>query len=520
MNEQHEPWITLGEYTDDWGNKVPVGLPLRDMRVHASLIGTTGSGKSTLSRNLALQAFDLGSTVVVIEPHGDLILDPTEGILAALPPTALRRVVLVDLDSPWPPQINLATAGLATNRDVAVTTAMRCIRVAEEASWGGAVRMREILEHALHLLLAVYGYDASMVHLQRFLTDAIFRDKVLSQASDDVGESRSYWRRLSEKLANTRSKNADDMLEVPLRRTGKLLRDARFRRSLCLPSLGRELRIAPLLDSQEPLMILVPLQAAKLGDEAKRVFGTLFMQMITNAFMARARQEATARRQTLIIIDEFADLAGGEVGAMVKVLLAQARKFGASVVLATQSIYQLPPDVKTEVRSNTNVKIILRTSGADDAKEAVLNLSSDQLTPNDIQSIERFHGYSRVMVHGAPQPPFYFKASPPLKLKENDDGYYQEMPLKPQVSGELRRARKLAKDDEEKAITFLASLDEKTFRGVVREYAQVGKYAAETLLADPSCKPDPVGRALLISRYRIGLPAWLYEAQYRRLRFR
>lgn len=166
-----EPWVILGEYADDWGHRVPVGLPLRD---------------------LALQAFALGSTVV-IEPHGDLILDPQEGILAALPPEALGRVVVVDLTSPWPPQVNLAAAGLAAGRSVAVDTAMRCIHVVEGASWNSAVRMREILEHTLHLLLAVYGHQASLAHLQRFLTDAPFRRAVLSRAGDDVGESRAYW---------------------------------------------------------------------------------------------------------------------------------------------------------------------------------------------------------------------------------------------------------------------------------------------------------------------------------------
>lgn len=512
-----EPWIILGEYTDDWGNKVPVGLPLRDLRVHASVLGTTGSGKSTFSRNLALQAFDLGATVVVIEPHGDLILDPKEGILAALPPEALRQVVVADLTSPWPPQINLAAAGLSAGRSVAVDTAMRCIRVVEEASWSGAVRMREILEHALHLLLAVYGYETSMVHLQRFLTDVVFRDKVLARAGDEVGESRAYWRRLAGKLEDSRSRGAGDVMDVPLRRVGKFLREDRFRRSLALPSLGRELKIAPLLDG-EPTMILVPLQANRLGEEAKRVFGTLFMQMVTNAFMARSSQAAEERRQTVVIVDEFADLAGSEVGALVKILLAQARKFGASVVLATQSIYQLPSDVIKEVRSNTNVKVVLLTQGPDDAKEAARNLASDQLSVNDLQSIERFHGYARVMVHGAPQPPFYFKGLPPLRLEGRGDDRYRERPQEPDLP-RLRELHRLARQDAEQAIARLVAMPAGEFEAFVQAQIQAGRYLAETLLADPSLEPDPVKRALRISRARFGLPWWFYEAQYRRLRF-
>lgn len=515
-----EDWIVLGTHTTDAGEEIPVGLPIKDLRVHASVLGTTGSGKSTFLRNLALQAFGLGATTVVIEPHGDLILHPREGILAAVPPDALRRAVVVDLNSPWPPQVNLVSAGLSAGRSVAVDTTMRCIQVAEEASWGAAVRMREMLEHALHVLLAVLGERASMVHLQRFLVDAPFRAKVLDRAGDEVGESRAYWLRLSEKMDAQQKKpssTSGDEMDVPLRRVGKFLRDDRFRRSLSLPGLGNELRIAPMLDSPEPMLVLVPLQAAELGEEAKRVFGTLFMQMVTHAFLAR--KAADERRQTLIIIDEFADLAGGAVGELVKILLAQARKFGASVILATQSIYQLPPDVKLEVRSNTNVKIILRIAGRDDAKEAAANLADDRLTESDLMNIERFHGYAKVMVRGAPQPPFYFASLPPISLDSGGTSVPTVVPEIQEPPAELRRLHTLARQDPEQAIAALAGMDDREFREAVRAQIAFGRYRAEVLLADPDAEPDPVQRALKVCRALYGLPWWFYEAEYRRIRF-
>jgi hypothetical protein len=513
----NEPWIVLGTTTTDAGEEVEVGLPLRDLRVHATVLGTTGSGKSTFLRNLAIQAFGLGATVVVIEPHGDLVLHPKEGIIAGLPPQLLGQVVVVDLNSPWPPQINLCAAGLSAGRAVAVDTAMRCIQVAEEASWGAAVRMREMLEHGLHLLLSVLGRGASMVHLNRFLADAPFRQEILAKAGDDVAESRDFWKRMSEKQ-ETRKSTSDEM-DVPLRRVGKFLRDDRFRRSLALPGLGNELKIAPLLDSALPRMILVPLQAAVLGEEAKRVFGTLFMQMCVHAFLART--VADERRQTLIIIDEFADLAGGAIGELVKILLAQARKFGASVVLATQSIYQLPPDVKLEVRSNTNIKIILRIAGRDDAKEAALNLGDDRLSESDLMNIERFHGYAKVMVHGSPQPPFYFASLPPVFLGDN-------AAVPPLSSGEnlpdpselqaIQAIHRMARENPEQAITRLAQMPDREFAAMVGAQITFGQQRARMLLDDPGLEPDQVRRALKISRSQYGLPWWFYEAAYRRIR--
>jgi hypothetical protein len=282
---------------------------MADLKVHTFVSGTTGSGKSTFLRNLALQAFMQGASVIVIEPHGDLILDKEEGILAAIPAGELNRVTVVDLNSAWPPQINMAAAGLGAGRSAAVQMAMGCIRVVEEASWSGAVRMREILEHALHLLLAVYGPQAGMLHLQKFLLDDGYRRQTLAAASDLVGESRDHWQRLLESF-ESRKDGGNEILEVPLRRVGGFLRDERFRRSLSLPLLHPATALdMPRLMNTPGRMILVPLQASELGQEAKRVFGTLFMQLVSNAFMARASQERESRQQTLVIIDEFADLA-------------------------------------------------------------------------------------------------------------------------------------------------------------------------------------------------------------------
>ncbi len=512
-------WIVLGHYTDSWGHVVPVGLPMSDLKVHTSVIGTTGSGKSTFLRNLALQAFMHGASVIVLEPHGDLILDKEEGILAAMPPSQLDRVAVVDLNSAWPPQINMAAAGLNAGRSAAVATAMNCIRVVENASWTGAVRMREILEHALHLLLAVHGANAGMIHLQKFLLEDSYRRQIIRTASDLVGESRDHWQRLDESFAE-RKDGGTEILEVPLRRVGGFLRDERFRRSLSLPVLSKHtsLDMAQLMNKPGQ-MILVPLQSSELGRDAKRVFGTLFMQLVTNAFMARASQERDKRQQTLVIIDEFADLAGGDVGELVNQLLAEARKFGASVVLATQALHQLPKDVKAEVKSNTNNKIVLNVSSPDDAKEAAINLAHKDITAQDVMEVAKFHGYARVMVNKAAQPAFYFKALAPLNFSQLSSFQFRnalewERPL-PGVN-ELDRLHRLEPED---AITELVRNSPQLFETTIHWQAKAGQYAAQKLLNNPDLEPDPVQRALKISRARYGLPWWFYEAYYRRLRF-
>ena len=80
-------------------------------------------------------------------------------------------------------------------------------------------------------------------------------------------------------------------------------------------------------------MLLMPLQANVLGEQAKRVVGSLMRQLLTQTFMRRGKEQ---RHPTVVIIDEFADMAGSMVGELTKTLLAEARKFGVAVVLNTR----------------------------------------------------------------------------------------------------------------------------------------------------------------------------------------
>src|SRR5439155_21995134 len=59
---------------------------------HCHIIGTSGTGKSTLLFNLIRQDIENGEGVAVLDPHGDLI----DRILGIIPESRIGDVVLVD----------------------------------------------------------------------------------------------------------------------------------------------------------------------------------------------------------------------------------------------------------------------------------------------------------------------------------------------------------------------------------------------------------------------------------------
>jgi hypothetical protein len=67
--------------TFGWGSDIPVELPDEDRRRHIYIIGQTGTGKTTLLRNLTIQDIHEWRGVGLIDPHGDL----AEDILNCIP---------------------------------------------------------------------------------------------------------------------------------------------------------------------------------------------------------------------------------------------------------------------------------------------------------------------------------------------------------------------------------------------------------------------------------------------------
>src|ERR1700722_20413862 len=86
--ENDEPISYIG-HRHAWGQTIPFGLFPRVRRQHVYCVGKSGTGKTTLLRNLILQDIEHGRGVGVIDPHGDLARD----LLDAIPPERTDHVV-------------------------------------------------------------------------------------------------------------------------------------------------------------------------------------------------------------------------------------------------------------------------------------------------------------------------------------------------------------------------------------------------------------------------------------------
>ena len=154
------------------GTPRPVRLTPADACQHVHLLGATGSGKSTLITNLALQDIEAGRGVVVVDPKGDLITD----LLDRLPEEAVDRLVLLDPDErAAPPTLNPLDGD---DPDLAVDHLVGILHRIWIAHWGP--RIDDVLRASCLTLLRRPG--ATLTDIPRLLGDPDFRRPVPCRA--------------------------------------------------------------------------------------------------------------------------------------------------------------------------------------------------------------------------------------------------------------------------------------------------------------------------------------------------
>jgi len=149
----------------DWGGDNPFGMDLSARRQHTYIIGQTGTGKSTLLRNLILQDIERGRGVAVIDPHGDL----AQEILDHIPSWRTDHVVYLDPTCTEPVGINLFRGAGDWHRVAAgIVSTFKKI-------WGDSWGPR--LEYILFATLAalIQCENTSLLGVSRMLYDARYR---------------------------------------------------------------------------------------------------------------------------------------------------------------------------------------------------------------------------------------------------------------------------------------------------------------------------------------------------------
>jgi len=376
---------------DTWGQDAPISLSAADRRHHVYAIGKSGTGKTTLLRNLIIQDIEAGRGVALIDPHGDLATE----ILDHIPRRRIEHVTYFDPSDPGhAPGLNLFARVPADRRHLVASGIVGAFKSIFPDFFGP--RMEYVFYAAVSALLDCE--NVSFLGLPRMLTDSKYRAWVVRQVKDPV--VRSFWEYEFE--AHDRHTKAE-MVSPILNKVGPLLMTPQLRNIL-----GQVRgRIDARFMMDEGRIFIANLSKGKLGADKSSLLGSLLVTQFQLAAMARADVRETERRDFFLYVDEFHSFVSDSFAA----ILAEARKYRLCLTLAHQYTAQLKREIAQAVVGNVGTFLAFRV-GHGDAEE-LQKAFGDSFPASAFTSLNNGEVYAKLLSNGRDIEPFLGRTLPP-----------------------------------------------------------------------------------------------------------
>ena len=376
------------------GARRSVALAVADARYHLHVMGATGSGKSTLLTNLVLSDIEAGRGVVVIDPKGDLITD----LCDRLPDGAESRTVLIDPEDPDAAPILNVLAG--PDPDLVVDNLVGIFRSIFAAFWGP--RTDDVLRAACLTLLryaAATGGSTSLADVPRLLADEEFRAPMVATVADDTVGLGGFWTSYD---AMSEANRAQVIGPLMNKLRAFLLRDF-VRQVVGRPDSSFDM--GQVLDGG---VCLVRVPKGILGEDTARLLGSFVVAKVWQTATHRARLGQTARVDASLVVDECQNFL--HLPRSFDEMLAEARGYRLSMVLAHQHLGQLPKELRETVSANARTKVWF-TMSPEDARALERHVAPN-VGEHDLAHLGAYVAAARLVVDGEETPAFTLTPRP------------------------------------------------------------------------------------------------------------
>ncbi len=323
------------------------GLDTQQRVLHTLIVGKTGSGKSTLVRNLIVQDIEAGRGVGLIDPHGDL----AEELLDLIPPHRRNDVVyFCPGDTSFPVGFNLLHHVSEERRPLVTSGIVQAFKGIWKDSWGP--RLEYILYAAVAALIDCQ--NVSLLGIQRMLVDPGYRAWALQQTKDPV--VRAFW---LDEFENYDKRFRREAIAPIQNKVGQLLMSPIMRN--VLGQVKNQIDARVFMD--EGKIFIANLAKGSLGEDKCHLLGALLVTAFHQAALARTNVPEGARRSFHLFIDEFQSFGTDSFAT----ILSEARKYGLHLVLSHQFSSQLSEEVRGAIFGNVGNLIAFRLGSRDAA---------------------------------------------------------------------------------------------------------------------------------------------------------
>jgi len=395
-SQMPEDGLLLG-YNVFRGVKKEVRISVADRRRHLYTVGQTGTGKTVLLENMALQDMLDGRGFAFIDPHGDAV----EHLISMVPRERTEDVIYFSpADMDFPMGLNLFEYNNPTQKDFLIQEAINMLYKLYDPQHTGIIgpRYEHWFRNAALTLMSDPG-GSTFIDIPKIFTDNNYaRQKQKFVTDPTVLE---FWQG---EMAKTSDYHKSEILGWFVSKFGAFMSNEMMRNIIGQTKSSIDLR--DVMDSGK--ILLVNLSKGRTGELNSKLLGMVFVMKFQAAAMSRAVIPEDQRRDFSLYVDEFQNFSTDSFAT----ILSEARKYHLNLIVANQFVTQLTDEIRDAVFGNVGSVISFRVS-ANDA-DFLVKQFSPVFDSEDLVKLPNYNTISRIMIGGVPSQPFSTATIPPL----------------------------------------------------------------------------------------------------------
>ncbi|TSD02581.1 MAG: hypothetical protein Athens071426_455, partial [Parcubacteria group bacterium Athens0714_26] len=365
-----------------------------DRRRHVYLMGQTGTGKSNLMANMAIDDIKAGKGVAVIDPHGDLI----DLILGLIPENRKNDVIVFDpSDLQKPVGLNMLEYDFSRPEEKTfIINEIQSIfnKLFPPETMGPM--FEQYMRNALILLMEGAIFEpATLMDVPKVFTDSNFRAVKLAQCQNPA--VKDFWEKEAVMAAGEGS--LQNITPYITSKFSNFIANDYVRPIINQAKSAFKFR--EVID--EGKILLINLSKGRIGDINAGLLGMITVGKLLMAALSRVDTEQEKRKDFYLYIDEFQNFTTDSIA----VILSEARKYRLDLVIANQFVAQLTEKIRNSVFGNVGSIIAFRV-GSDDAE-----LLEKQFMPifskEDLINMDNFNAAVKLLIEGQASKPFNIK---------------------------------------------------------------------------------------------------------------
>lgn len=382
------------------GKTSEVFLSKEDRVRHCYVIGQTGTGKTTILKNMAIQDIKNGNGICFIDPHGNDI----EDILANIPADRIDDVVYFDpAYAARPMGLNMLEydPNFPEQKIFVINELLSIFNKLFDMKTAGGPAFEQYFRNSAGLVMEDPESGSTLIEISRVMSDKAFRTLKLSKCKNPI--IKAFWENAEKTTGEASLANFVPYI------TNKF--DPFVSNDIMRPVIAQQhsvLNFREIMDKKK--ILLVNLSKGRLGDINSHLIGLLLVGKITMAALSRVDIVGKGPvNDFYLYIDEFQNVTTDSIAT----ILSEARKYRLALTVAHQYIEQLEEKIKDAVFGNVGNMIIYRVSPEN--AEIFEKQLSPTFTPADLLKLQNFNAYAKILVNGAPEKPFNLRIPPPPK---------------------------------------------------------------------------------------------------------